>query len=257
MLIKLRLATPQDVEALLEIYAPYVKQTAISFEYDVPSAAEFAERIEQTLQRYPYLLAYASDEATFANDERDENFKISAGAAGAESEILPADEARNCASGAAKQNGANLIASVKQSGVNLKSGQILGYAYASAFKERAAYDWSTESSVYVSQNAHAFGIGRLLYEALERTLRAQNIANMNACIACGDDEYLNDASVRFHERMGFRFVGRFQHCAYKFGRWYDMAWMQKPIGEHLQNQPAMRPFARFRDEICASAGIEI
>lgn len=257
MRIKLRLATPQDAEALLEIYAPYVKQTAISFEYDVPGAAEFAERIEQTLQRYPYLLAYVSDEAAGANDERDENFKISASAAGAESEISPADEARNCASGAAKQNGINLIVAAKQSGVNLKHRQILGYAYASAFKERVAYDWSAESSVYVSQNARAFGIGRLLYKALERALGAQNIANMNACIACGDDEYLNDASVRFHERMGFRFVGRFQRCAYKFGRWYDMAWMQKSIGEHLQNQPAMRPFARFRDEICASAGIEI
>ena len=200
MRIKLRLATPQDADALLEIYAPYVKQTAISFEYDAPGAAEFAGRIEQTLQRYPYLLAYVSDEAACADDERNENFKISAS---------------------------------------------------------AAYDWSAESSVYVSQNARAFGIGRLLYEALQRALKAQNIVDMNACIACGDDEYLNDASVRFHERMGFRFVGKFERCAYKFGRWYDMAWMQKQIGEHLQNQPAMRPFARFRDEIRASAGIEI
>ena len=256
MRIKLRLATPQDAEALLEIYAPYVKQTAISFEYDVSGAAEFAERIEQTLQRYPYLLAYVSDEAACADDERNENFKISASAAGAESEILPADEARDCTS-AAKQNGVNLIVATKQSGVNLKYGQILGYAYASVFKERAAYDWSAESSVYVSQNVRALGIGRLLYGALQRALKAQNIIDMNACIACGDDEYLNDASVRFHERMGFRFVGRFERCAYKFGRWYDMAWMQKPIGEHLQNQPAMKPFARFRDEICASAGIEI
>jgi len=257
MRIKLRLATPQDAEALLEIYAPYVKQTTISFKYDVPGAAEFAGRIEQTLQRYPYLLAYVSDEAACTGDERNENFKISAIAAGAGNEILRANEARNCASGAAKQNSANLIVSAKQSGVNLKHGQILGYAYASVFKERAAYDWSAESSVYVSQNVRAFGIGRLLYEALQRALKAQNIVDMNACIACGDDEYLNDASVRFHERMGFRFVGKFERCAYKFGRWYDMAWMQKPIGEHLQNQPAMKPFARFRDEICASAGIEI
>ncbi|WP_366112554.1 N-acetyltransferase family protein [uncultured Campylobacter sp.] len=203
------------------------------------------------------MVAYVDDEAACANDELDKNFKISASAAGAESEISPTDEARDRTNAATKQNGANLIVAVKQSGVNLKSGQILGYAYASAFKGRAAYDWSTESSVYVSQNVRAFGIGRLLYEALERALRAQNIVDMNACIACGDDEYLNDASVRFHERMGFRFVGRFERCAYKFGRWYDMAWMQKPIGEHLQNQPAMRPFARFRDEICASAGIEI
>ena len=103
MRIKLRLATPQDADALLEIYAPYVKQTAISFEYDVPGAAEFAERIEQTLQRYPYLLAYVSDEAACADDERNENFKISASAAGAGSEILPANEAQNRASSAAKQ----------------------------------------------------------------------------------------------------------------------------------------------------------
>ena len=257
MRIKLRLATPQDAEALLEIYAPYVKQTAISFEYDVPGAAEFAGRIEQTLQRYPYLLAYVSDGAACANDERDENFKISAGAAGAESEISRADKEQNYVNIAAKQNGINLIVAAKQSGVNLKHGQILGYAYASVFKERAAYDWSAECSAYVSRNAHALGIGRLRYGALQRALRAQNIVVMNACIACGDDEYLNDASVRFHERMGFRFVGRFERCAYKFGRWYDMAWIQKPIGEHLQNQPAMKPFARFKDEICASAGIEI
>ena len=155
MLIKLRLATPQDADALLEIYAPYVKQTAISFEYDVPSATEFAGRIEQTLQRYPYLLAYVSNEAACVDDERNENFKISASVAGAGSEILPADEAQNRASSAAKQNSANLIVSAKQSGVNLKPGQILGYAYASVFKERAAYDWSAESSVYVSQNARS------------------------------------------------------------------------------------------------------
>jgi len=155
VLIKLRLATPQDADALLEIYAPYVKQTAISFEYDVPSATEFAGRIEQTLQRYPYLLAYVSNEAACVDDERNENFKISASAAGAESEILPVDEAQNRASSAAKQNSANLIVSAKQSGVNLKPGQILGYAYASVFKERAAYDWSAESSVYVSQNARS------------------------------------------------------------------------------------------------------
>ncbi len=65
----------------------------------------------------------------------------------------------------------------------------------------------------MSRNVRALGIGRLLYEALQRALRAQNIVDMNACIACGDDEYLNDASVRFHKRMGFRFVGRFERCA--------------------------------------------
>ena len=55
--IRIRLATPADAPALLDVYAPYVRQTAITFEYDVPSAQEFTARIEQTLTRYPYLVA--------------------------------------------------------------------------------------------------------------------------------------------------------------------------------------------------------
>ena len=55
--IRIRLATPADAPALLDVYAPYVRQTAITFEYDVPSVEEFTARIEQTLTRYPYLVA--------------------------------------------------------------------------------------------------------------------------------------------------------------------------------------------------------
>ena len=55
--IRIRLATPADAPALLDVYAPYVRQTAITFEYDVPSVEEFTARIEQTLTRYPYLIA--------------------------------------------------------------------------------------------------------------------------------------------------------------------------------------------------------
>ena len=92
--IKIRTATPEDAEALAAIYAPYVENTSITFEYTVPSVKEFAERIRHTLARYPYLVAE-------------------------------------------------------------KSGIPIGYAYASAFKGRAAYNWSVETSIYISQDVEA------------------------------------------------------------------------------------------------------
>ena len=65
----------------------------------------------------------------------------------------------------------------------IRDGHILGYAYASAFKERAAYDWAVETSIYVSEGARRTGAGSLLYEALEDYLKRQNVINFNACIA--------------------------------------------------------------------------
>ena len=124
----------------------------------------------------------------------------------------------------------------------------MGYAYAGPFKERAAYDWAVESTVYVRRDCRRSGMGRLLYGELERALREQNILNVNACIACvdGADPYLANDSVYFHERMGYRLVGRFVKCGYKFNRWYDMVWMEKHIGVHRENQPAVRPFGEVR-----------
>ena len=67
-------------------------------------------------------------------------------------------------------------------------------------------------------------------------LSEQNILNLNACIAYVDDDdpYLTKNSVEFHNHMGYRFVGRFRRCGYKFGRWYDLVWMEKYIGEHVE-----------------------
>ena len=64
----------------------------------------------------------------------------------------------------------------------VRDGRILGYAYASEFKERAAYDWAVETSVYVSEDARRTGAGSILYEALENYLKRQNVINVNACI---------------------------------------------------------------------------
>ena len=182
--ITIRTAVQQDAKVLLEIYAPYVKKTAITFEYDVPSVEEFARRISKVLQKYPYLVAEVN-------------------------------------------------------------GEPVGYAYAGPFKERAAYDWAVETTVYVRENMKKSGIGRALYTALEKALSAQGILNLNACIAFPEteDEYLTTDSVKFHEKMGFETAGRFHKCGCKFGRWYDMVWMEKLIGEHVENPPAARTAA--------------
>ena len=175
--ITIRTASLSDAQALLNIYSPYVEHTAITFEYDVPSVEEFAFRIKNTLQKYPYLVAE-------------------------------------------------------------KNGRLLGYAYASPFHERPAYDWAVETSIYVDQNIKHQGIGRRLHDALEDALRSQGILNMNACIAYPpeEDEYLDRNSVEFHTHMGYRLVGEFYKCGYKFHRWYNMVWMEKLIGNHLSDQ---------------------
>lgn len=116
-----------------------------------------------------------------------------------------------------------------------RDGEVLGYAYAAEFKERAAFQWAVETSVYVRQDCRRGHVGVRLYEALRERLQDQGIQNMNACIAypCQDgDPYLTCDSVKFHHRMGFDVVAHFHKCGKKFGRWYDMVWMELLIGEH-------------------------
>lgn len=188
--IVIRTAKTEDAQRLLEIYAPYVTGTAITFEYDVPSVEEFQRRIENTLQKYPYLVAE-------------------------------------------------------------QEGEILGYAYASSFHTRAAYAWAVETSVYVRQDRKKLGIGRLLYEELERLLKQQNILNLYACIACpeNEDEYLTKDSVRFHERLGFELIGEFHQCGFKFNRWYNMVWMEKHIGDHVESPNAVTLFGEDKKSL--------
>ena len=110
-------------------------------------------------------------------------------------------------------------------------GRVVGYAYAGTFKDRAAYDWSVETTIYVREGFHGMGIGQLLYQELEARLQAQGIRNLYACVAYTEeaDEYLTNQSVLFHERLGFAICGRFHKCGYKFDRYYDMVWMEKLI----------------------------
>ena len=164
----------QDAARLLAIYSYYVENTAISFEYEVPSLTEFTSRITNTLKKYPYLV-------------------------------------------------------VEEDGV------AQGYSYAGPFKERAAYGRSCELSIYVDRGAKGRGYGRKLYEAMEAALKNMGIMNMYACIAdpITEDEYLTKKSEQFHQHLGFLKVGEFHKCAYKFGRWYNMIWMEKFTGKHM------------------------
>lgn len=131
-------------------------------------------------------------------------------------------------------------------------GELVGYAYAGPFHEREAYDWAVETSIYVAWDQRKMGIGRRLHDALETALREQGILNMNACVACpcGEaDEYLTWSSLEFHRRLGYRLVEEFRQCGYKFGRWYNMAWLERHIGDHLGEQPVPKAFGDIRERM--------
>ncbi len=119
----------------------------------------------------------------------------------------------------------------------LKEGTILGYAYAGPFHTRAAYQWTAELTIYLAPGARKCGLGRMLYDTLESRLREMGILNLYACIGYPrtEDEYLTQNSSQFHEHMGYTIVGEFHNCGYKYGRWYDMIYMEKIIGEHTAN----------------------
>lgn len=121
-----------------------------------------------------------------------------------------------------------------------KDNKIYGYAYASAFKERRAYDWAVETSIYVKNGDSRHGVGTLLYNELEKYLKIQNIINVNACIT-----YPNEKSEEFHKKFGYKTIAHFTKCDYKFGKWHDMIWMEKFIGEHTDIPKSVAPFSEL------------
>jgi len=118
--------------------------------------------------------------------------------------------------------------------VAIIQGKIVGYAYASPFKSRPAYNWSVETSIYVDQAYRGYGVGQRLYETLETLLKRQHIMNVNACIT-----YPNPKSITFHEKQGYQKVAHFSKCGYKLGQWCDMIWMEKWIGNHPEKPDAI------------------
>ena len=106
-------------------------------------------------------------------------------------------------------------------------------------------------SIYLAQDARRCGMGRRLYAAMEERLRDMGVLNLYACITCPDreDEYVTRNSMEFHSHLGFRQVAEFRSCGYKFGRWYNMVWMEKIIADHPDRQPDVIPFAQIPPEI--------
>jgi phosphinothricin acetyltransferase len=170
MSIVIRVARPVDTAAIAAIYAPYVNDTAISFELIPPDEDEMAMRLAKTLARFPWLVA-------------------------------------------------------------LCNGDVAGYAYAGQHRERAAYQWSVDVSVYVHKDLRGRGIGRALYTPLFAILRA-----LGYFTVYGGVTLPNPASVALHEAMGMTLVGVYRHVGYKAGAWHDVSWW-----EGLLREPSAKP----------------
>jgi L-amino acid N-acyltransferase YncA len=111
-------------------------------------------------------------------------------------------------------------------------GKIAGYAYATRYRERVAYQWCTESSVYIHDDYQRSGIARVLYTALFEILKKQGFCNVYAVI-----NLPNDKSVKFHESCGFQYFATYEKVGYKLGRWKDVGWWRLSINEYT-NEPA-------------------
>lgn len=162
----IRIASIQDAGQILDIYAPYVRNTNISFETAVPSKGEMEQRISSVLSVNPWIVA-----------EED--------------------------------------------------GSILGYAYASKHRERSAYRWSVDISIYIRQDCRGKSIGKALYTALIAILRLQGYYNVYAGICLP-----NAASVGIHESFGFKKIAHYNNVGYKSGQWHDVGWWELPLREH-------------------------
>jgi phosphinothricin acetyltransferase len=157
---EVRDAVAADAAACAAIYAPYVRETAISFETEAPDADEVARRIADAQREHAWL-------------------------------------------------------------VLCEDGRVVGYAYGGPFRQRAAYRWACEVSVYLERGRRRTGAGRALYEALLPRLAARGYRTALAGMTLP-----NEASVGLHRALGFEPVGTFRRVGYKHGAWHDVAWAQ-------------------------------
>ena len=169
LVFNIRVAMESDYPGMLEVYKPNVLNTAITFEYEVPSLEEYAKRINNIITHYPCLVC--------------------------------------------GQNGV-----------------VAGFAYAGLFRVKDAYQWSAESTIYVSENYRGKGIARVLYEALLSVLELQGFVNVYAAVTIP-----NPASERLHSAAGFAEIGLFEKIGFKQGKWHDLKWYEMYLVEHPKN----------------------
>lgn len=117
-------------------------------------------------------------------------------------------------------------------------GKIAGYAYACRHRERLAYQWSVEVSVYISEEFKRSGIARTLYEELFLLLKQQGFRNAYAVI-----NLPNDPSVAFHESLGFNWFATYEQVGYKLGKWKNVGWWRKVLNQFSDEPEAPIPFS--------------
>lgn len=185
-MVIVRVATPEDAKSILDIYKPYILNTATSFETIVPSLEEFKARMEKYLCKYPWIVG----------------------------EI---------------------------------NGKLAGYAYASVHREREAYQWTCESSIYMHEKFKGKGIAKELYDALFGVLKMQGIVNVYAGITLP-----NDASVKLHEKCGFIHFATYDNIGYKLNEWHKVGWWRLQLNEYsLKPSPPLK-FSNMQTETFAS-----
>jgi L-amino acid N-acyltransferase YncA len=112
--------------------------------------------------------------------------------------------------------------------VSARDGAVTGYAYASLYLTREAYQWSVDSSVYIHEKHRGQGVGKALYTSLFACLRLLGYYNVYAGVTLP-----NDASVALHESVGFSPVGVYRHVGYKFGEWHDVGWWELALQDRI------------------------
>ena len=131
-------------------------------------------------------------------------------------------------------------------------GVIAGYAYGGKHRERVAYQWSIESSVYVHDDFLRVGVANALYRALIDILTLQGFRNLYAVI-----NLPNDKSVAFHEKMGFEYFAVYKNVGYKLGKWKNVGWWQLQLNEYSLEPPPPVKFSEMNrnlvDDILQSA----
>lgn len=122
-------------------------------------------------------------------------------------------------------------------------GEIVGYAYGSTHRERAAYQWSPESTVYISDKHHRKGIARVLYNTLFALLQQQGYINVFASVLV-----TNVNSVEFHRAYGFEEIGLFKNIGYKLGEWHTNLWFQYTLQEHVIDPSVPIPITKMLND---------
>jgi L-amino acid N-acyltransferase YncA len=170
-MVQVRVANASDARQILEIYTPYILGSAFTFETEVPSEAEFKERMHKYLHARPWLVCTLD-------------------------------------------------------------GSVISYVYASGHRERVAYQWCCESSVYTKKDFQGMGIGQELYKVLFLILKMQGYRNIYAGITLP-----NEPSIKLHEKCGFTHFATYDNIGYKLGEWKNVGWWKLSVN-HYDRKPS-------------------